>query len=125
MQKDYILFLLTTVLMAIHVIYGTIAADQSMLFSFSLFIFPYLVVSSIWYKLKDIYKISVIIVFIILELNYAATNMIPELIKNGLDAYTLDVIFFIPSILFMFVILIMLVIGRVRKQRDEKQQPWL
>lgn len=117
MSKDYFLFILTTVLMALHVIYSTIQANESLLFSFSLFVFPYLVVSSIWYKLKEIYKLSITIIFIVLELNYLATDTIPGLITKGINSSTLDAIFYIPSILLLFTIFIILVFTRVREKR--------
>ena len=103
--------------MAIHVIYATIQANASMIFSFSLFIFPYIAVSSIWYKLSDLYKLSIVIVLIVLELNHAATETIPWLIREGVSASTLDAIFYIPSILLLIAIFIILVIRRVRENK--------
>jgi hypothetical protein len=124
-SKDYILFIIVTGLMAIHVVYGTLQIGTSMLFSFSVFIFPYLVVSAIWFKLKEIGKLSVIIVFLILELNHFVTGTIPELLNKGLNHTTLDAIFYFPSILLLIVILLILVSDRVRGKRDEKNQPYM
>jgi hypothetical protein len=124
-SKDYILFIMVTVLMAIHVVYGTLQIGASMLFSFSVFIFPYVVVCAIWFKLKEIGKLSVIIVFLILELNHLVTGTIPELMNKGLNHTTLNAIFYFPSILLLVVILLLLVSHRVREKKDEKNKPYM
>jgi hypothetical protein len=125
LKRDHILVVISTALMAIHVIYATLAANESMIFSFSLFIFPYLVVSSIWSKLKEIYKLSILIIFQILEFNHLATDTIPSLIKNGLNTSNFDAIFYIPCVLLLVVTFFMLVNQRVRRSKEEKSQPYL
>jgi hypothetical protein len=57
--KDHILFIIASVLMGLHVIHGTIQANESLLFNFSLFAFLYLVISSIWHKLKEKIRLSI------------------------------------------------------------------
>jgi hypothetical protein len=120
LSRDHVLFIIATVLMAAHVIYGTVQADASLIFSLSLFVFPYLVLSAIWFTLKDNYKLSIIIVLIILELNHAATNTIPNLLKKGFDNSTLNVIFYFPSIILLCTILLLLIIRRVREKKVER-----
>ncbi|MEW9052303.1 MAG: hypothetical protein AB2392_14185 [Neobacillus sp.] len=121
MSRDHVLFIIATVLMAAHVIYGTVQADTSLLFSFSLFVFPYLVLSAIWFSLKDIYKLSITIVLIILELNHTATTTIPNLMKNGFDTSTLNVIFYFPSIILLLTIFLLLVARRIGVKKDDNK----
>lgn len=123
-RNDHLLFIIATIFMAVHVIYGTLQTNESMIFSFSLFIFPYLVVSSIWRRLKHIYKLSIIIILIILELNHMATSTIPWLLKLGLTLETLDAVFYFPSILLLIWILILLLSRGITISKDEKNQPY-
>ncbi|MGM0879947.1 MAG: hypothetical protein ACQEXQ_02775 [Bacillota bacterium] len=98
MSKDHILFIVATLLIAAHVIDATLQMNESLYFTASLFIFPYVLISIVWPKLSDKVRFAVTVIGLLLELNHAVTVTIPEFVKVGLDRSTFDGILYLPAV---------------------------
>jgi len=104
LRRDHILYLIATLLISVHVIDVTILFNVSPWFM-SLFAVPYIVVSVLWTWLKDTAKLSITIIFLILELNRLATSTIPELVTSGVNRATFhNVLYLLGVILLVWVL---------------------
>lgn len=105
MSKDHVLFVFATLLIAIHTADGTIQAGESFSFYMGLFVLPLVIVSFIWHKMKDIIQFAIAIIFLLLELNYAATESIPALMNEGVTNLTRNTFFLIAAIIVLLIII--------------------
>jgi len=115
LRRDHILYLIATLLISIHVIDVTILFHVSPWFM-SLFAVPYIVVSVLWTWLKDTARLSITIIFLILELNRLATSTIPELVTTGVNRTTFHSVLYLLGVILLVWVLWMLAI-RVFKEK--------
>jgi len=100
LRRDHLLYILAAVLISVHVIDVILLFHVSAWFM-SLFAVPYLVVSALWTRLKDNARLSITIIFLILELNRLATSTIPDFVTNGVNRTTYHNIPYVLGVLLL------------------------